>query len=295
MTSTVPTHAPPGAPLPPPAPADRVSPPRRRTRRRLIAPVAFAAIALGAGWVGGTLSSDGATSSSDGATSSSDGSPAAENTSFAGETLDVGGIVETVEPSVVAVTTRLQQQRGPFVTEGEGEGSGVIIDDQGHVLTNAHVVEGATEIAVIVAGEERVAPLVAADASTDIAVLRLDDTSGLTPATIAEGDIAVGDDVVAIGNALGLEGSPTVTRGIVSALDRSIETATGTLSGLIQTDAAISSGNSGGPLVDASGQVIGINTAVAASGVNVQASNIGFAIPIEDALDIAEQLLAGAS
>ncbi|MBA3803398.1 MAG: trypsin-like peptidase domain-containing protein [Acidimicrobiia bacterium] len=250
--------------------------------------MAFAAIALGAGWVGGTLSSDGATSSSD-------GSPAADNTSFAGETLDVGGIVETVEPSVVAVTTRLQQQRGPFVTEGEGEGSGVIIDDQGHVLTNAHVVEGATEIAVIVAGEERRASLVAADASTDIAVLRLDDTSGLTPATIAEGDIAVGDDVVAIGNALGLEGSPTVTRGIVSALDRSIETATGTLSGLIQTDAAISSGNSGGPLVDASGQVIGINTAVAASGVNVQASNIGFAIPIEDALDIAEQLLAGAS
>ena len=250
--------------------------------------MAFAATALGAGWVGGTLSSDGATSSSD-------GSPAAENTSFAGETLDVGGIVETVEPSVVAVTTRLQQQRGPFVTEGEGEGSGVIIDDQGHALTNAHVVEGATEIAVIVAGEERVASLVAADASTDIAVLRLDDTSVLTPATIAEGNIAVGDDVVAIGNALGLEGSPTVTRGIVSALDRSIETATGTLSGLIQTDAAISSGNSGGPLVDASGQVIGINTAVAASGVNVQASNIGFAIPIEDALDIAEQLLAGAS
>ncbi|MDQ3352059.1 MAG: trypsin-like peptidase domain-containing protein, partial [Actinomycetota bacterium] len=250
---------------------------------------ALAAIALGAGWVGGTWSSDGATSSSD-------GSPAAENTSFAGETtLDVGGIVETVEPSVVAVTTRLQQQRGPFVTEGEGEGSGVIIDDQGHVLTNAHVVEGATEIAVIVEGDERSASLVAADAGTDIAVLRLDDTSGLTPATIAEGDIAVGDDVVAIGNALGLEGSPTVTRGIVSALDRSIETATGTLSGLIQTDAAISSGNSGGPLVDASGQVIGINTAVAASGVNVQASNIGFAIPIEDALDIAEQLLSSAS
>ncbi|MDQ3176772.1 MAG: trypsin-like peptidase domain-containing protein [Actinomycetota bacterium] len=248
--------------------------------------MALAAIALGAGWVGGTWSSDGATPSS---------SAPATNTSFAGKTLDVGGIVETVEPSVVAVTTRLQQQRGPFVTDGEGEGSGVIIDDQGHVLTNAHVVAGATEIAVIIEGDERSASLVAADAGTDIAVLRLDDTSGLTPATIAKGDIAVGDDVVAIGNALGLEGSPTVTRGIVSALDRSIETATGTLSGLIQTDAAISSGNSGGPLVDASGQVIGINTAVAASGVNVQASNIGFAIPIEDALDIAQQLLAGAS
>ena len=163
------------------------------------------------------------------------------------------------------------------------------------MLTNAHVVDGATEIAVIVDGKVRAASLVAADAGTDIAVLRLDDTSGLTPATLAEDDAAVGDDLVAIGNALGLEGSPTVTRGIVSALDRSIETASGTLSGLIQTDAAISSGNSGGPLVDAGGRVIGINTAVAASGVNVQASNIGFAIPIDVALAIAEQLLSSTS
>lgn len=248
--------------------------------------MALAAIALGAGWIGGTWSNDGASPSS---------SPPATNTSFAGETLDVGGIVATVEPSVVAVSTRLQQQRGPFVTEGEGEGSGLIIDEEGHVLTNAHVVDGATEIAVIVDGEVRTASLVAADAGTDIAVLRLDDTSGLTPATLAEDDAAVGDDVVAIGNALGLEGSPTVTRGIVSALDRSIETASGTLSGLIQTDAAISSGNSGGPLVDAGGRVIGINTAVAASGVNVQASNIGFAIPIDNALDISQQLLSSAS
>ena len=99
--------------------------------------MALAVIALGAGWIGGTWSNDGASPSS---------SPPATNTSFAGETLDVGGIVATVEPSVVAVSTRLQQQRGPFVTEGEGEGSGLIIDEEGHVLTNAHVVEGATEI-----------------------------------------------------------------------------------------------------------------------------------------------------
>ena len=103
--------------------------------------------------------------------------------------------------------------------------------------------------------------------------------------------MAVGDDVVAIGNALALEGGLTVTRGIVSALDRSIEAGTGTLTGLVQTDAAISSGNSGGALVNADGHVIGINTAVAASGGPVTASNIGFAISIDHAMATVDRLL----
>ena len=98
--------------------------------------------------------------------------------------------------------------------------------------------------------------------------------------------------VVAIGNALALEGGPTVTQGIVSALGRSIDTEEGHLDGLIQTDAAISSGNSGGPLANAAGQVVGINTAVASSGQGTQASNIGFVIPIAHALDLAQQLIA---
>jgi S1-C subfamily serine protease len=103
--------------------------------------------------------------------------------------------------------------------------------------------------------------------------------------------VQVGDEVVAIGNALALEGGPTVTEGIVSALDRSITTGSGTLTGLIQTDAAISSGNSGGPLVDAYGEVVGVNTAVAASGGGVEASNIGFVISIDRALEVARQLI----
>ena len=96
---------------------------------------------------------------------------------------------------------------------------------------------------------------------------------------------------MAIGNALALDGGPTVTQGIVSALGRSIDTSQGTLDGLIQTDAAISSGNSGGPLVNAAGQVVGINTAVAASNGQQQASNIGFVIPIADALAVADQFV----
>ena len=111
---------------------------------------------------------------------------------------------------------------------------------------------------------------------------------GLVAATLGSSeDVRVGQDVVAIGNALGLRGDPSVTRGIVSALDRSI----GNLSGLLQTDAAINSGNSGGPLVDAAGRVIGINTAVA---VQSNAQNIGFAIPIDDARSIAERIVSGA-
>ena len=101
----------------------------------------------------------------------------------------------------------------------------------------------------------------------------------------------MGDVVLAIGNALALEGGMSVTQGIVSALDRTIETETGTLTGLVQTDAAISSGNSGGALVNAAGEVVGINTAVAASYGSVTASNIGFAIAIDDALTVASALI----
>ena len=201
-------------------------------------------------------------------------------------------VVAAAEPSVVNISSHIVQQRGPFQVQGEGAGTGVVIDDQGHILTNAHVVAGATEVTVRVNGTERSATVVGTATDSDIAVLRLDDPSGVVPATLAtSADVAVGDPVVAIGNALALEGSPTVTQGIVSALDRSIETESGTLTGLLQTDAAISSGNSGGPLVDATGAVIGINTAVAASGNGVSASNIGFVIPIDQALRIAQQLL----
>ena len=134
-----------------------------------------------------------------------------------------------------------------------------------------------------------------ADAANDIAVVQVTDTTGLVAAPLGSSDqVAVGDSVVAIGNALALEGGMTVTQGIVSALDRSLQTDTDSLAGLIQTDAAISSGNSGGALVNAAGQVIGINTAVATSYAGVSVSNIGFAISIDNAIAVANSLIAGA-
>ena len=205
-----------------------------------------------------------------------------------GEQLDVAAVVAAVEPSVVSIETEVAL-RG---RRGSGAGTGVVLDD-GLVLTNAHVVDGARRVTITGAdGRARTATVIAGSVADDIAVLRVDDAAGLVPATLGTDDsVVVGDDVVAIGNALALEGGLTVTRGIVSALDRSIETGTGTLTGLVQTDAAISSGNSGGALVNAAGHVIGINTAVAASGGSVTASNIGFAISIDHAMATVERLL----
>ena len=163
----------------------------------------------------------------------------------------------------------------------------------GYILTNAHVIEDATSVSITLIGETtaRTATVVGTDTTHDLAVLHVSDTSGLVAAPFgSSASMAVGDDVVAIGNALALDGGMTVTRGIISAVDRSIETDTGSLAGLLQTDAAISSGNSGGALVNAAGQVIGINTAAATSSGTVTASNIGFAIPVDDALAAAAAL-----
>jgi S1-C subfamily serine protease len=213
-----------------------------------------------------------------------------------GDTIDAAGIVQALRSSVVSVATQVVARQGPFAREGTGAGTGIVLDDAGHILTNAHVVEGARSVAVTLAGESRArtAEVVGTRPDADVAVLRVEDAEGLVPADLATGAgdaVHVGDDVVAIGNALALEGGMTVTEGIVSAVDREITDARGTLDGLIQTDAAISSGNSGGPLVDARGKVVGMNTAVAASGGGVEASNIGFVIPVGTAVSVANQLL----
>ena len=202
-----------------------------------------------------------------------------------GQALDVAGVVAKAEPSVASIRV---DSFG-----GGGAGTGVVLTATGEVLTNAHVVDGASTVRVTLAGESqaRTAEVVGTDPGADLALLRIPDASGLAAAELgSSADVAVGDDVVAIGNALALRGGPTVTRGIVSALDRSLDTDSGTITGLIQTDASISSGNSGGPLVNAAGQVIGINTAVAASGRGSAAENIGFAIAIDQALPVLERL-----
>ncbi|HEX2700028.1 MAG TPA: trypsin-like peptidase domain-containing protein [Acidimicrobiales bacterium] len=209
-----------------------------------------------------------------------------------GDRLDVAGVVEKVEPAVVSIQVGYGGGRA-----GSGAGTGVLLSPTGEILTNAHVVDGASTIRVTLAGESqsRTAELVGSDPTADLALVTIPGAKGLPSAELGSSSaVAVGDDVVAIGNALALRGGPTVTRGIVSALDRSLDTENGnTITGLIQTDASISSGNSGGPLVNAAGQVIGINTAVAASGRGSAAENIGFAIAIDQATPVIDRLRGG--
>lgn len=201
--------------------------------------------------------------------------------------LDVEAVADQVGPSVVTVASL---QGGTLV----GTGSGVILTADGDIVTNAHVVAGADEVRVRLVGETepRTAKVVASDPSQDLALLDIDATD-LPAATIAApDDIRVGEPVVAIGFALALDGGPSVTTGVVSALDRTLVTDNGALGGLIQTDAAISSGNSGGPLVNAEGQVVGINTAVATSNATRAVSNVGFSISARTLLGRLDSLRA---
>lgn len=204
---------------------------------------------------------------------------------------DIQGVLARVLPSVVSVSAASTRST-PFFGYSIGStvvasGTGIIVSTGGEVITNAHVVSGATSITVTLNGTSTPLParLVGASTANDLALLQVTGSTALTPATLADSrSTVVGDSVLAVGYALGLAGGPTVTDGIVSALDRSVatETATGrtvTLTGMLQTDAAISSGNSGGPLVNAAAQVVGVNTVVATSNGSTTAQNIGFAIP----------------
>ena len=179
-----------------------------------------------------------------------------------------------------------QQQRSTAT------GSGFLIDDDGHILTNAHVVEGAKHVDVQLGdGDTQSAQIVGTDPSSDIAVLKVDDTNGAQPLELGDSDkVQVGDPVVAIGNPFALD--RTVTSGIVSALQRQIQAPNGfSISDVIQTDAAINPGNSGGPLIDGDGKVIGINSQIESqSGGN---EGVGFAVPIKTAADVVSQLENG--
>ena len=201
----------------------------------------------------------------------------------------VPAVVARVLPAVVSITTRQierDQFNQPIPTRGLG--SGIIVDRRGYILTNSHVVEGAEEIKVTLA-DERSFPgvLVGADPLNDLAVLKIDGKR-LPVALLGDSArLAVGETVVAIGNPLWIEGGPTVTVGVVSALGRSMEEpGLPVLHNLVQTDAAINAGNSGGPLVNLAGRVVGINTAVIAS-----AHGIGFAISVNTVKPILKTLI----
>jgi len=215
-------------------------------------------------------------------------------------------ILAKVLPSVVSVSAT-STESSPYFSPGYGSttvtssGTGVVISRDGRIVTNDHVVSGASSITVTLNGAKKPlkASLVGASEQNDLALLKIDSSVTVTPATIGDSSkVVVGDEVLAVGYALGLTGGPSVTDGIISAKGRQVTTeASGgtavTLTGMLQTDAAISSGNSGGPLVNAAGQVIGINTAVAASSSGNTAQNIGFAITAASLKKLLPQLERG--
>lgn len=207
--------------------------------------------------------------------------------------MDVNAVATTVGPSVVTISADVLDS----FESGEAVGTGVIVSEDGEIVTNAHVIAGASEVRVRLSGntEPIVAEIISADPGNDLALLEIDVDKPLPAARFAEpGSTRIGDEVVAIGFALDLDGDPTVTLGIVSALNRTLAEGNGNaLDGLVQTDAAISSGNSGGPLVNAAGEVVGINTAVARSDQGVAASNVGFAISSGEVQQVLEQLRTG--
>jgi S1-C subfamily serine protease len=211
-------------------------------------------------------------------------------------TTNIEQVIAKVQPAIVSIDAKSTSSAPQSIFGGtssgvqEDQGTGMIITSDGEVVTNNHVIAGATTITVTLFGSLKALPakLIDTDPTNDVALLQITGQSDLPTVSYGDSDnVQVGDAVVAIGNALGLSaGTPTVTQGIISAKGRTVQasdstgSATETLTNMFQTDAAINPGNSGGPLVDSSGKVIGMNTAVAASADGTsQAQNIGFAIP----------------
>jgi serine protease Do len=202
--------------------------------------------------------------------------------------LRITSAVRSVGPAVAAVATlRSARRRGNhFLLPAEA--TALVVDPAGYLVTNQHVVDGAREIRVhLPDGRTAEGTVVGGDAVTDVALVRVPET-GLLAARLGDSEqLQVGQIVLAMGNALGLPGSPTVSMGVVSALDRPLPGSDFIFEGLVQTDAAINPGNSGGPLVDLDGRVVGINTAVMPF-----AQGVGFALPIHAVERVAAELRA---
>jgi S1-C subfamily serine protease len=209
-----------------------------------------------------------------------------------GSELSTQELVAEVAPAVVSIVTETVSYNWFWQAVPQtGAGSGIIISSDGYVVTNNHVIEGAQKVTVTLSdGSAFVATIVGTDAQTDLAVVKIaaNNLSYLHFLSNSLEQLSVLDPVVAVGNALALPGGPTWTTGVVSNLGRSIEEDTGVvLNDIIQTDAAINAGNSGGPLLDMAGQVVGINVAIASN-----AENIGFAISTDTAIPVVQSLIA---
>jgi serine protease Do len=286
--------APSGPALADPAPAGDPVPERRRIRLAPVLAAAFLSAVLASG---GTALAVRQLAPSPTPALSAGVVSATMTGATSVQNADLTEVIAQARRSVVTITADGLSTSGfsPFGQPTSGIGSGVILTQDGYILTNRHVVEGSSSLSVeLETGEVLPATLVEMANDRDLALVKVDAT-GLVSARIGDsGSIRVGQTAIAIGSPLGTY-TETVTRGIVSGLGRTVtvqDEATGrptTLEGLIQTDAAINPGNSGGPLLDASGAVIGINTAVASS-----AEGLGFAIPIAEAAELVTRATAGA-
>ena len=271
----------------------------KRVARSAVALVLAAAMGFAGGFVGAKFGGSGkvviqqvAPSSTADSASGSDSSITAASSS--GSSLTTEQVADLVSPSVVVITTE-QVVYSQWLWYGQnqvesGAGSGVIISSDGYILTCAHVVDGASTITVTIGDKDYTATLVGEDTTSDIAVIKID-ADGLTPATVGNSDsLKVGQSVMAVGNPLGELGG-TVTGGMISALNRSVtiqgSSSVNTMS-LIQMDASVSPGNSGGGLFNMNGELVGIVNAKSSSS---DAEGLGFAVPINDAIKVAQELL----
>lgn len=255
--------------------------PRRKGRAGSLLLVLL--VGLAGGFLGGAFAA-GVTDSIEGSSGSPVVTAAKVDQAKVGNT-SVAKAAAVISPSIVTIDS--------LAEDGESIGTGIIISSDGDVVTNAHVVEDATEVRVVLNGETepREARVLASDPGNDLALVRIENITGLTAATFADPEsLAVGDQVVAVGYALDLDGGASVTSGIISALNRTMQNEDGALNALIQTDAAISSGNSGGPLINMDGHVVGVNTAVYRSTETSAANNIGFAISVGEVKRVIEVL-----
>ena len=271
----------------------------KRVARSAVALVLAAAMGFAGGFVGAKFGGSGkvviqqvAPSSTADSASGSDSSITAASSS--GSSLTTEQVADLVSPSVVVITTeQVVYSQWSWYGQNQvesGAGSGVIISSDGYILTCAHVVDGASTITVTIGDKDYTATLVGEDTTSDIAVIKID-ADGLTPATVGNSDsLKVGQSVMAVGNPLGELGG-TVTGGMISALNRSVTiqstNSTNTMS-LIQMDASVSPGNSGGGLFNMNGELVGIVNAKSSSS---DAEGLGFAIPINDAIKVAQELL----
>lgn len=271
----------------------------KRVARSAVALVLAAAMGFAGGFVGAKFGGSGkvviqqvAPSSTADSASGSDSSITAASSS--GSSLTTEQVADLVSPSVVVITTeQVVYSQWSWYGQNQvesGAGSGVIISSDGYILTCAHVVDGASTITVTIDDKDYTATLVGEDTTSDIAVIKID-ADGLTPATVGNSDsLKVGQSVMAVGNPLGELGG-TVTGGMISALNRSVtiqgSSSVNTMS-LIQMDASVSPGNSGGGLFNMNGELVGIVNAKSSSS---DAEGLGFAIPINDAIKVAQELL----